>query len=43
LIGKANNAQLIFRIETFDLFDNLLSSHGVILPHSTSRFNQAPP
>ena len=41
LIGKSNNTQLIFRIETFDLFDDLFSSHDLMLPHTAATFNLA--
>src|SRR5437763_15626791 len=39
LIGKSNNAQLIFRIETLDLFVDLFSSHDLMLPHTAATFN----
>src|SRR5213595_2871909 len=41
LIGKSNNTQLIFRIETLDLFDDLFSSHDLMLPHTAATFNLA--
>jgi hypothetical protein len=41
LIGKSNNAYLIFRIETLDLFDNLISSHNRMLPQTAPTFNLA--
>jgi hypothetical protein len=41
LIGKSNDAQLIFRIEALDLFDDLISSHDVMLPQTAPTFNLA--
>src|SRR6266550_4575467 len=41
LIGKSNNARLIFRIETFDLLDDLSSGHEPILTHTAATFNLA--
>ena len=39
LIGKSNNARLIFRIESLDLFDDLISSHDLMLTHTAATFN----
>ena len=41
LIGKSNDAQLIFRIETLDLFDYLSSSHDLMLTQTAPTFNLA--
>jgi hypothetical protein len=41
LIGKSNDTQVIFRIETLDLFDDLFSSHDLMLPHAAATFNLA--
>jgi hypothetical protein len=43
LIGKSNNARLIFRIESLDLLDDLISSHDLRLLHTAPTFNLAPP
>jgi hypothetical protein len=43
LIGELNNARLTFRIETLDLFDDLICGHDAILTHMAPTFNlQAP-
>ena len=39
LIGKSNHARLIFRGETFDLLDDLLSGHAPMLMHTAMTFN----
>ena len=40
LIGKSNNARLIFRVEAFDLFYDLIGSHDLMLPHMAATFNR---
>lgn len=41
LIGKSNDSELVFRIEAFDLLNDLFGSHDLMLPRPAATFNPA--